>query len=62
MITMEDLEEHGMELKDFFDSPGKTEEFFYTVMDELDLPDNFKIVDAELPCHATQGPCGCLCD
>lgn len=42
MITMEDLEEHGMELKDFLIPQEKTEEFFYTVMDELDLPDNFK--------------------
>ena len=39
---MEDLEEHGMELKDFLIPQEKTEEFFYTVMDELDLPDNFK--------------------
>ena len=41
-ISMEDLEEHGMELKDFLLPQEKTEEFFYTVMDELDLPDNFK--------------------
>ena len=60
---MEDLEEHGMELKDFLIPQEKTEEFFYTVMDELDLPDNFKNSgNAELPCHATQGSCGCLCD
>ncbi|MGV3011670.1 adaptor protein MecA [Streptococcus thoraltensis] len=41
-ISMEDLEERGMELKDFLIPQEKTEEFFYTVMDELDLPDNFK--------------------
>lgn len=41
-ISMEDLEEHGMELKDFLLPQEKTEEFFYAVMDELDLPDNFK--------------------
>lgn len=41
-ISMEDLEEHGMELKDFLIPQEKTEEFFYSVMDELDLPDNFK--------------------
>ncbi len=41
-ISMEDLEEHGMELKDFLIPQEKTEEFFYNVMDELDLPDNFK--------------------
>ena len=41
-ISMEDLEERGMELKDFLLPQEKTEEFFYTVMDELDLPENFK--------------------
>ena len=41
-ISMEDLEERGMELKDFLIPQEKTEEFFYTVMDELDLPENFK--------------------
>lgn len=41
-ISMEDLEERGMELKDFLIPQEKTEEFFYSVMDELDLPGNFK--------------------
>lgn len=41
-ISMDDLEERGMELKDFLIPQEKTEEFFYTVMDELELPDNFK--------------------
>lgn len=41
-ISMDDLEERGMELKDFLIPQEKTEEFFYSVMDELDLPDNFK--------------------
>lgn len=41
-ISMDDLEERGMELKDFLIPQEKTEEFFYTVMDELDLPENFK--------------------
>ncbi|MCD0153425.1 adaptor protein MecA, partial [Streptococcus agalactiae] len=41
-ISMEDLEDRGMELKDFLIPQEKTEEFFYSVMDELDLPDNFK--------------------
>lgn len=41
-ISMEDLEERGMELKDFLIPQEKTEEFFYSVMDELDLPNNFK--------------------
>ena len=41
-ISMDDLEERGMELKDFLIPQEKTEEFFYSVMDELDLPENFK--------------------
>jgi adapter protein MecA 1/2 len=41
-ISMDDLEEHGMELKDFLIPQEKTEEFFYAVMEELDLPENFK--------------------
>lgn len=41
-ISMDDLEERGMELKDFLIPQEKTEEFFYAVMDELELPDNFK--------------------
>ncbi|MCS4488652.1 adaptor protein MecA [Streptococcus sciuri] len=42
IISMEDLADRGMELKDFLLPQEKTEEFFYSVMDELDLPDNFK--------------------
>lgn len=41
-ISLEDLEERGMELRDFLVPQEKTEEFFYAVMDELELPDNFK--------------------
>lgn len=41
-ISMEDLEERGMELKDFLIPQEKTEEFFYSVMDELELPEHFK--------------------
>lgn len=41
-ISMDDLEERGMELKDFLVPQEKTEEFFYAVMDELDLPETFK--------------------
>ncbi|WP_221913610.1 adaptor protein MecA [Streptococcus halichoeri] len=41
-ISMDDLEEREMELKDFLIPQEKTEEFFYSVMDELDLPDTFK--------------------
>lgn len=41
-ISLDDLEERGMEVHDFLVPKEKTEEFFYTVMDELDLPENFK--------------------
>ncbi len=41
-IKMEDLEERGMEIADFLVPQEKTEEFFYTVLDELDLPMTFR--------------------
>ncbi|HFI0120673.1 TPA: adaptor protein MecA [Streptococcus suis] len=41
-IKMDDLEERGMELADFLIPQEKTEEFFYTVLDELDLPLTFR--------------------
>lgn len=41
-ISLDDLEAYGMELRDFLIPQEKTEEFFYAVMDELELPDNFK--------------------
>ncbi len=41
-IKMDDLEERGMELADFLIPQEKTEEFFYTVLDELDLPSTFR--------------------
>lgn len=41
-ISMNDLEERGMELADFLMPQEKTEDFFYTVLDEVDLPDHFK--------------------
>lgn len=40
-MMMEDLAEHGMELADFLVPQEKTEDFFYTILDELDMPDNF---------------------
>lgn len=40
-ISMDDLEERGMELKDFLIPQEKTEEFFYAVMDELDASGQF---------------------
>lgn len=41
-IKLEDLEERGMELADFLVPQEKTEDFFYTVLDELDLPLAFR--------------------
>lgn len=41
-IKLEDLEERGMELADFLVPQEKTEEFFYTVLDELELPMTFR--------------------
>ncbi len=41
-IKLDDLEERGMELSDFLIPQEKTEEFFYTVLDELDLPMTFR--------------------
>lgn len=41
-IKLDDLEERGMELSDFLIPQEKTEEFFYAVLDELDLPMTFR--------------------
>ncbi|MFC3932183.1 adaptor protein MecA [Streptococcus dentapri] len=41
-VSLEDLDSYGMELKDFLMPQEKTEEFFYAILDELDIPDNFK--------------------
>lgn len=41
-IKLDDLEERGMELADFLMPQEKTEEFFYSILDELDMPDHFK--------------------
>lgn len=41
-ISMDDLEERGMELADFIMPQEKTEDFFYAVMDELELPETFR--------------------
>lgn len=41
-IKLEDLEDRGMELADFLVPQEKTEEFFYSILDELEMPDNFK--------------------
>ncbi len=41
-IKVDDLEERGMELADFVMPQEKTEEFFYSILDELDMPAHFK--------------------
>ncbi|MGF0112677.1 adaptor protein MecA [Streptococcus sp. SGI.013] len=41
-ITLEDLEERDMELSDFLVPQEKTEEFFYSILDEIELPESFK--------------------
>ena len=52
-IQLEDLEERGMEMADFLVPQEKTEEFFYTILDELEMPDNFFGQRyAEFPCDA----------
>lgn len=40
-IKLEDLEERGMEMADFLVPQEKTEEFFYAILDELEMPDSF---------------------
>ena len=40
-IQLEDLEEHGMEMADFLVPQEKKEEFFYTILDELEMPESF---------------------
>lgn len=42
-ISLNDLEERGMELADFLMPQEKTEDFFHSVLEELDLPDHFKM-------------------
>ncbi len=41
-ILLEDLEERGMEIADFLIPQEKTEDFFYSVLDELELPMTFR--------------------
>ncbi|MEW4355210.1 adaptor protein MecA [Streptococcus pneumoniae] len=40
-IRLEDLEERGMEMSDFLVPQEKTEEFFYAILDELEMPESF---------------------
>ncbi|MGT2667657.1 adaptor protein MecA [Streptococcus rifensis] len=40
-IQLDDLEARGMELSDFLMPQEKTEEFFYSILDELEMPEHF---------------------
>lgn len=40
-IQLEDLEERGMEIADFLVPQEKTEEFFYAILDEFEMPESF---------------------
>lgn len=40
-MSLEDLMDRGMELADFLVPQEKTEEFFYAILDELEMPDSF---------------------
>ena len=40
-IKLGDLEERGMEMADFLVPQEKTEEFFYAILDELEMPESF---------------------
>lgn len=41
-ISIKDLEDRGLELTDFIMPQERTEEFFYAMLEEVDLPDTFK--------------------
>ncbi|MCP9056377.1 adaptor protein MecA [Streptococcus infantis] len=40
-MSLEDLMDRGMEISDFLVPQEKTEEFFYAILDELEMPDSF---------------------
>ena len=40
-MSLEDLMDRGMEIADFLIPQEKTEEFFYAILDELEMPDSF---------------------
>lgn len=40
-MKLDDLKDRGMELSDFLMPQEKTEDFFYTILEELDMPDHF---------------------
>ena len=47
-IKLEDLEERGMEMADFLVPQEKTEEFFYAILDELEMPETKSKIDKNL--------------
>ena len=40
-MSLEDLMDRGMEIADFLVPQEKTEEFFYAILDELEMPESF---------------------
>lgn len=40
-MTLDDLMDRGMEIADFLVPQEKTEEFFYAILDELEMPESF---------------------
>ena len=59
-IQLEDLEERGMEIADFLVPQEKTEEFFYAILDELEMPESF--LDTEFSCDTKTRQIRCFCD
>ena len=52
-MSLEDLMDRGMEIADFLVPQEKTEEFFYAILDELEMPDKFSgYRHVELPCDS----------
>ncbi len=52
-MSLEDLMDRGMEIADFLVPQEKTEEFFYAILDELEMPESFfGYRYVELPCDS----------
>ena len=47
-MTLDDLMDRGMEIADFLVPQEKTEEFFYAILDELEMPDNFFVTKSKI--------------
>ena len=55
-MSLEDLMDRGMEIADFLVPQEKTEEFFYAILDELEMPESFfGYRYVELPCDSKTG-------